>query len=76
MKKVICGLVLAATLATALTGCGTFKCDFCNEEKSGKQYKDEILGQAVIYCKDCYEALKELGEDLENLGDSIGDLFD
>ena len=76
MKKLICGLVLAATLATALTGCGKFTCDLCNEEKSGKQYKDEILGQEVIYCKDCYEELKELGEDLENLGDSIGDLFD
>jgi hypothetical protein len=69
MKKLICGLVLTATLLVALTGCGKFTCDLCDEEKSGKQYKDEILGQEVVYCQDCYDELKELEEGLEDLGD-------
>ncbi|MBQ8350831.1 MAG: hypothetical protein IJY20_02150 [Clostridia bacterium] len=71
MKKLIFGLVMAATLATALTGCGKFTCDLCNEEKSGKQYKDEMFGQEVVICKDCYNDLKELEEGLEDLSDKF-----
>lgn len=63
MKKLLCTLILAATLATALAGCGAkFTCDLCNEEKSGKQYKEEVFGQEVIYCADCYEDLQNLGD--------------
>ena len=75
MKRILCALILVAMLATMLTGCGKFTCDLCNKEKSGKQYTDEIFGQQVIYCQDCYNELKELEGDLEDLGNSIGDLF-
>ena len=65
MKRFICVLLLIAMLATMLTACGKFECDLCGEEKSGKKYESEFLGQEILICKDCYE-------DLEDLADMFG----
>lgn len=65
MKRFICVLLLIAMLATMLTACGKFECDLCGEEKFGKKYESEFLGQEILICKDCYE-------DLEDLADMFG----
>lgn len=66
MKKLALVLVLLLTVVT-LVSCGKFTCDLCGEEKSGKQHKEEILGEEIVYCQDCYD-------DLEELKDGLGDL--
>ena len=75
MKKLIGLLLLLSMLATLLTGCGKFTCDLCGEERSGKQYKEEILGEEIVYCRECYDELKALEEGANDLKDAIGDLF-
>lgn len=60
MKKLICLLLVIVVMATMLTACGKFECDLCDEEKSGKKYTGEVLGQDVTYCQDCHEDLEEL----------------
>lgn len=64
MKRVICVLLLVVMLATLLTACGKFQCDLCGEEKTGKKYEEEVLGQPVTYCKDCYEDLEDIADAL------------
>ncbi|MBQ9806941.1 MAG: hypothetical protein IJW49_10615 [Clostridia bacterium] len=68
MKKIVIALLLLVALVATLASCGTFVCDMCEEEKTGTQHEFEILGEKVVYCDDCAEELEELGEDL-------GDLF-
>ena len=75
MKKIICSIVLVLATMLLLVGCGKFTCELCGEEKSGKQYTEEILGEEVVYCSDCHEELEELGDDLEDLGNALEDLF-
>lgn len=58
-KKVSLALVLTFLLVT-LIGCGKFECDLCGDEKSGKKYEEEVFGEEVTICKDCYEDLEEL----------------
>ena len=41
-----------------------YDCDLCGEEKSGKRYKEEVLGQEVEYCKECHDSLEELADAL------------
>ena len=65
MKKLICIVLLVVVMATMLTACGKFTCDFCGEEKTGKKYERELLGQEVDICKDCYEELEELAGSLK-----------
>lgn len=66
-KRVIASLLTVATVLS-LAACGkSFTCDICGEKKSGKSYKETILGQDVLYCKDCHEAFEELGNVLKNL---------
>lgn len=65
MKKLISLIALFATLTVLLCGCGKFECDLCGEEKSGKKYEGELMGEEVVYCKDCREALEELAEMFE-----------
>ena len=65
MKKLICCLLLVVVLATMLTACGKFKCDMCNEEKSGEKHETEMLGKEVVICDDCYE-------DIQDLADAMG----
>ena len=64
MKKLISVLLLVSVLATLLTACGKFECDLCGEEKSGKKYERELLGESIDICKDCYEELEELADAL------------
>ena len=60
MKKLIGALLLVVAMATMLTACGKFTCDLCGEEKSGKKYEKEILGQEVTICKDCQDDINSL----------------
>lgn len=60
MKKLICVLLLIVVLASLLAGCGKFECDLCGEEKTGKQHKEEIAGEELVICDDCYETLEDL----------------
>ena len=76
MNKRIGIALLALAMAVLLTACGSFTCDICGKEKSGKRYKDEILGQEITYCKDCHENLEKLGDGLEDIGDGLNDLGD
>ena len=62
MKRLICVLMLVAIMATMLTACGKFKCDVCGEEKTGKKYERELLGEEIDICKDCYKELEELAD--------------
>lgn len=64
MKKLICVLLLVSVMATLLTACGKFTCDLCGEEKSGKKYEREVLGETIDICKDCYGELEDLAEAL------------
>lgn len=62
MKKFIGMIAMTLALLTLLTACGgTFTCDICGEEKSGRQYKEDLFGEEIVYCKDCKEALEEIG---------------
>lgn len=68
MKKVIAlGLVLVSMMGVLASCGGTFECDLCGEEKKGKQYKEKILEEEVIYCKECHDGLEELEEGLKDL---------
>lgn len=61
MKKKIMALLLTAAAVVSLTACGKpFTCDICREEKTGKKYKETVLGVEVTYCQDCYDELSEL----------------
>ena len=62
MKKFLL-LALALVLAFTLTACSsTFKCGMCLEEKSGRQYENEFLGEEIVICHDCYSEMKELAD--------------
>ncbi len=61
MKKKIMALLLTAATVISLTACGKpFTCDLCNEEKTGKKYKETVYGEEIVYCQDCYDDLKQL----------------
>ena len=60
MKKLICILLLVVVLASLFTACGKFDCDLCGEEKTGKKHKEELYGESVVICDDCYDALETL----------------
>lgn len=54
-------LLLACLLLLSLCACGKpFVCDFCGQEKEGKQHKEEMLGVEMILCDDCYKDFKTL----------------
>lgn len=62
MKRVVALVLVIASMAVLLCACGKFKCDLCGEEKSGKKYTGEVLGEEITYCKDCKEDLEDLGD--------------
>ena len=64
MKKFLSILFVVVTVL-ALTACGKFTCNLCNQEKSGKKHTEEILGEKVTICDDCYGKIKN---GLEGLG--------
>lgn len=57
-KKIIATILLLGTVF--LMACGSFTCDLCGQEKSGKQYEYSLLGAKGAICKDCYKELQEL----------------
>lgn len=61
MKKFVALLMLVIVVATLFCGCGKFTCDICGEEKTGRKYTEEIMGEKISYCKDCKEDLEALG---------------
>lgn len=65
MKKIICSLVLLLAMLFALTACGTFTCDLCDEEKKGKKYEFEIMGENGICCEECHDEIEELQKAFE-----------
>ena len=72
MKKLICMAMLVVVVLSLLTACGKFKCDTCGKEKTGKQHKEEVLGQEVVMCDDCYKEAQELSDGLKDLANSLG----
>ena len=66
MKKFIALLMLACTLLV-FAACNMTECDFCGEKKNCET--EEVFGKEINYCKDCEE-------DLEDISNGIGDLFD
>lgn len=60
MKKKLYVLLITVIMAISLTACGNFMCDFCGDEKNGKNYKSELWGEEMVICKDCYDELQEL----------------
>ncbi|MBP3314011.1 MAG: hypothetical protein J6K84_05100 [Oscillospiraceae bacterium] len=65
MKKII-ALVLVIVTVFALTACTIGECDICGETGICKTKK--VFGEKVQICNDC-------AEDLESVGDAIGNLF-
>ena len=61
MKKFVALLLVVVLMATMLCACGSFKCDLCGKEKSGKKYTENLLGQEISYCSDCKDSLEDLG---------------
>lgn len=63
MKKLIAIICLVLVMASLLTACGKkFTCDLCQEKKSGKKHTEELLGEKITYCDECYKELKQLGD--------------
>ena len=60
MKRKISTILIVVAIALTMTACGKFTCDFCGEEKNGKNYKSEMLGEEVVICQDCYNELREI----------------
>lgn len=60
-KKNIATITLIVLLLS-LAACGnkSFKCNVCNEEKDGKSYKSQLMGEEVTVCEDCYKSMSEL----------------
>ncbi len=62
MKRLVCILLLVALMVTMFAACGgSFVCDLCGQEKTGKRYEGAFFGQEIEYCKDCKKGLEELG---------------
>ena len=63
MKRIISFLLLLTLVLSLLAACGgSFTCDICGEEKSGKKYEEDLLGETITYCSDCKQGLEALGD--------------
>lgn len=60
VKQIILSLI-TILLLLGLTACGSkiFECDVCNEEKSGKSYKSQLMGDKITICEDCYKDMND-----------------
>lgn len=56
------GMLVMLALLMSLTACSNkpFKCDICREEKTGKSYKSQVMGEEVTICEDCYKEINGL----------------
>lgn len=64
MKKTtpkITAILTLFALLLSLTACGgkSFKCGVCSEEKNGKSYKSQLMGEEITICEDCYKEMNE-----------------
>ena len=75
MKKIIISIFTLVSLTFVLTSCGKFTCDLCDEEKRGKKHEEEVFGESVVICDDCYEDLEDLGDALDDGWDDLKNLF-
>lgn len=62
MKRMISFILMLTLVAALLAGCGSFQCDLCGEEKTGKKYTGDLMGEKITYCSECKEALEELAD--------------
>ncbi len=60
MKRKISVALVFTMLLMTLTACGKFTCDLCEQEKSGKSHKSEILGEKIVICDECYGEMESL----------------
>lgn len=60
-KKIV-SLFIMLVLLMSLAACGNqaFTCDLCKEEKTGKSYKSQLMGEELTICEDCYEEMNEV----------------
>ncbi|MDE6873135.1 MAG: hypothetical protein K2P87_01555 [Lachnospiraceae bacterium] len=65
MKRKVIAALLATVTILSFTGCGKFTCDMCGEEKSGKKYQEELFGETITLCNDCYKGLEDLADMLD-----------
>ena len=62
MKRMISFILMLTLVAALLAGCCSFQCDLCGEEKTGKKYTGDLMGEKITYCGECKEALEELAD--------------
>lgn len=62
MKRIISFVLMLTLVASLLVGCGSFRCDLCGQEKTGKKYTEDVYGTSITYCGDCKDALEELAD--------------
>lgn len=67
MRKKISLLLTIVSLTFLLTACGKFTCELCGQEKSGKSYTAEFMGEKVTVCQDCHDEIKELQKEMQDL---------
>ncbi len=56
-SKKIMYLTIIFIFMLTLSSCGKFYCDICGEEKNGKKHIENIFGEEVIICDECYKEL-------------------
>ena len=63
MKKILL-VVLALVMVLTLGACGKkVTCNICGEEvRASKAHEDEVFGNTVYVCNDCYEDLEKIGD--------------
>lgn len=61
MKKLICTILLIATMTLLLSACGKFTCDFCGQQKRGKRYEVSSLffGDGIA-CESCKNEIQNV----------------
>lgn len=60
MKKKIVVAIVTVVMALSMVACGSFTCDLCGQEKSGKSHKQNIFGEEIVICNDCVEGVSSL----------------
>ena len=64
MKNVIKRIIvtiLALILIFSFAACESepFTCSICGDEKTGKYYESEMMGEEVTICEDCFNQMRE-----------------
>lgn len=67
MKKRISLILTVVSLSFLLTACGKFTCELCGQEKSGKSYSVEFMGEKATACQDCHDEIKKLQKKMQDM---------